>query len=906
MLETIEFKNSKNISLVFKKKWSDEYNVPIYWTAVKRFNLDFTPDFSKILIAVDRHYELFINDTLFVRQRNFYNGDSYIFAQKWSDEITPLLKAGTNKIAVVIRSDPWENKNHRCFTPFVNVEMDIKSADNSFTVVSDSSWQVSLINNWRSFIAMGGCGTIHFEQIKLVEDRDSVLSGFTEKLQYKNAIEIIQSDKMPAVYEWTESPVSKNRYIMKTPVYSGNCKIIKQAVELEMPRKGKGSSSDEVKAFATEFNDKGRRVIKFATTNLYHHSILVNDKEVYSYNGYTPDNTQTWSYIEEAGEFVTRPGINKLQIKIKDNPDIHGEYRFNVGCPLIMEQLNVCWKNIELSSSEAISGMIKTDNENNIFIGDNIRVNSARSLSFITFDTGKVVSGRISLNIKANDCGIIYLAFGFKHSNGVLDNERIGLKSVDLLKVPKGDSSYTSFDLRTFRYLSLVFENFQDEVSFSNLKVEEDVYLSIDNCSFNCSEQTLNRVWNASVLNTLLCGDEQFVDNPEREHAQWMDGLLYISTSGYYLSGENVQRKTKKILEEFMISQQPDGQLPGYTPGSWFPRVPLQCHMALFIITCYEYFMNTGDYAFAKKLFTSIKKILKFWSKFVLNGLITDLHTVFVDWGSHIYSYAKQPSGNTKESSGIATGALTTMNAYYLGALRKSAEIAEYLGLDRDSREFTEKAEALRTVMIEKMFDRESGVFRDGYNNAEAENNISQTANALAVLFGGAPEGMEGNIMRNVFGDSTDLDIIPANSFFTLQTCSAMFESGCEDIAINWLKNKFEMMLDKGPGTLWETFDDYSSRCQSSGAAPLMLFSKYLAGVYPAVPGYEKIGINPRTSDLKYLKAELDTPAGKIKLNWKKTGSKLKYNLEIPENLKDKDIICDKNIKLKVDTISNI
>ena len=97
-------------------------------------------------------------------------------------------------------------------------------------------------------------------------------------------------------------------------------------------------------------------------------------------------------------------------------------------------------------------------------------------------------------------------------------------------------------------------------------------------------------------------------------------------------------------------------------------------------------------------------------------------------------------------------------------------------------------------------------------------------------------------------------------------------------------------MLDEGPGTLWETWEPYASQCQSAGAPVAYLFARYLAGVYPAEPGYRVIGMDPHPVDLDHLHAVLNTPHGRSGVKWTMTEEGLEYELDLPEKLRGRPV----------------
>ena len=96
-------------------------------------------------------------------------------------------------------------------------------------------------------------------------------------------------------------------------------------------------------------------------------------------------------------------------------------------------------------------------------------------------------------------------------------------RAVDVLEVPAGEAAYRAFDVRTFNLLDLVFEGFEGQVAVREIRVEEPVFLDEGASSFESSDTLVNGVWEASRRTAQLCCTEVCVDNPEREHGQWVD-----------------------------------------------------------------------------------------------------------------------------------------------------------------------------------------------------------------------------------------------------------------------------------------------------------------------------------------------------------------------------------------------
>jgi hypothetical protein len=436
-----------------------------------------------------------------------------------------------------------------------------------------------------------------------------------------------------------------------------------------------------------------------------------------------------------------------------------------------------------------------------------------------------------------------------------------------------------------------VFEGFDGGVEIKDFSAEEKIFFSAENINFEASDTLMNNVFRSGVRTAQLCCDETYMDNPEREHGQWVDNFHHISGAAYYIFGETL--KPGRTLKEIMLLQYPDGQLPGHT-GAWGERTPLQGHIALYIQSLWRYFMFTGDRDTLKTLYPGVLRIFDFWAGFLnSDGLLENLETLFIDWGEHIYSYCPEASDPPP------VGVNTAMNAYYLRCLGIISELAGYLGDNARQAMFAEKAEKHCSLMRKLLFDKASGLFRDGMNNCLAENNFSQAANALSALAGAAPEGQEKAILEKAFSGRAR-DIIPASPHFTFQAGEALFGAGLDVLAFKWLRNIYGPMTKDRSGTLWETAEPWVSHCQGTSSGLLYLLARYHGGFFPFEPGFRVIGINPMNCGRKSFKSVFMTSYGKVGISWIFDSGSYDYVLELPDALKKRRIDVRQNVNLSI------
>jgi hypothetical protein len=903
-LRRIWFKAAQPVGPPLDGPWPGSRRDPLYWVARGIVDLPAPPRRASLLVAVDRHYELFLNGRRVLRQRNFISGDEYLIAQRWTRGLARHFRPGANTIEVLVRSDPWRNKNYRCFRPVLALEGRIAVEGRAAVpLTTGPAWQVAVVPGWRRFLAIATA--THYEAVRIPPADATALGTVPGPLSFEPAV--VADAPLPPVYLWTDPP---KRTIVSRPVElvgSGTCELVPAALVFPIAER----LADRPGPFATleaRFDDAGGRPFALAASAFVHSRIEFNGRVLAE-----PDNTPgpgqmgLYDHAAPAAEATTRPGENTMRVSVFRHTQGWMGFKLLVrGLPALLDP--AAWRDGEghplspLVLENDLGGQVNAKlfcrpSDELAFDATTAAVSyrpTGRRIGYATVRFDALTTARVSFNIEAATAGRALVAYGFQCDGSVIDCHRQGRNAVDALEFPAGRSRYEAFDVRTFRYLDFLFEGFSGPVTLSAIAAEENVFLDGKEVAFASSDERVDAIWRAGRRTAQLCANELYMDNPEREHTQWVDNVAANTAAGYYGFGE--ARKAGKALDEIALHQKPDGQIPGYAPGAWFPRIPLQCHMALFVISAHRHFMHTGDAGLARRLLAAILRMVAHWERHrTRQGLIVDLHTLFVDWGSHIYSYAFSWSQDPMPP----TGALTTMNAYYLLALTRAADMTAFLGRPRDQQRLTDLAGEVRAAMRAHLFDAGLGMFRDGAWNAQAEQNVSQTANALAVWAGAAPDGLGAQVLARAFAPHPAVTI-RANAHFAVQTGEALFSAGCDELGLRWLRDGFGPMVAAGSETLWETWEPHASHCQGTGSGVVYLFGRYLAGLYPVEPGYAAIGIDPHPASLGRLEARLATPHGLVGVAWRREDGRLHCQMNLPEGWRDRPIRPGADIDLEV------
>ncbi|MFW5798305.1 MAG: MGH1-like glycoside hydrolase domain-containing protein [Planctomycetota bacterium] len=900
--------------------WPGERRGPLYWVARVSFDLDEAPAEALWTVAADRHYLLYVNGMRVARQCNFFSGDLNLVAQQLDARATRALRSGANTITAVVRSDPWKNKNYRPFRPMLMLEA--TCIDGTPLLKTDASWQSAVAENWHDFLWLST--TRAYEKIHLTASDRSWEFGLPMGLNFRPA-HLLDKATLPPIQLWTDRP---KQTVVRTPLETtaGRCVTPSTALHFDLASCFEDTSTQATLRCTFHAEAPGR--LRLATTAIRRHTIELNGHTIGgcdrdpAYDSYNLKHLDAPAPRRTAGHFpylrqtacgTVNPGVNQLTITAHRSRGWNELHLAAAGAASQAVMDASCWQvngsapslqTMDLPEDLGMNALMRLDDqcvhvEHSPFRA--VVEPDATRPRMLLVDFGKLANSVVSFTLRAAGPGTVKLAYGGLRQGDAVDCARMNRRCMDIFDVPRGRSRHEGMMWRHFRYLLFVFEGFDAEVELSELKAEEDLYLPDGDIHWQSDDSNLDGILRAGLRTAQLCCGELYMDNPDREQAQWMDNSTPNAAAGYYWFGES--RKAAQYLNTAIRHQQADGQIQGYSPGRWHRHVkPYQCHLGIFAQALSNHYLHTGDRQWGLDALESLGAILDHWQRHIgPSGLVENLHTVFIDWGSHFYSYARAFQKQALPKHTVLTG----MNAYVLGALRAASTMARHLDHNRQAEAFDQTAQELAEAMVDRLYDKQLGLFRDGAFPEEALEHVSQPANALAVWFGAVDRQTGHDILTRAFGANAPQDIIPSSAHFAFQTGSALFEAGCDRLALEWIHRGFGPMIEAGSQTLWETFEDAVSLCQGTGAAIPYLLARYVTGLYPAAPGWAEIGVAPQCGHLRKATARMQTVDGALQIGWSRDDSdRLEVRLAIPPHWQDRPIRCASGVSLKVDTTS--
>jgi alpha-L-rhamnosidase len=429
-------------------------------------------------------------------------------------------------------------------------------------------------------------------------------------------------------------------------------------------------------------------------------------------------------------------------------------------------------------------------------------------------------------------------------------------------------------------------------------------YLQIDNCpvapdirllvrhhrvdqsrsSFESSDETLNGIWELARRSVMLGSQEQFVDTPTREQAQFTYDAYVTGMSLLKIFGD--KDLSQQGLREFAQSQvrfhSDTGKVNAVYPNGDGKRdIPDWTQSWIFWV--WEYWLETGDRELLADLFDAVARAGE-WVKRTENpktGLV-DLGNApgyesgIVDWPDR-YEYDRTTTQRT----------VMSLNAWW--DYRCVARLAESLGCQDLRARFEGYATAIQGAIEKLLWDPERKAYSDGlYAEGRRSPRTSQQGNAMAVALGFA----QGERRRGALEASKRAGhaTAPLLARFVVQ---AYGESG-EDAALR------DYLLNPAPGRNWAhvlrdggtfTYESWAGRHHGSEASEshpfgaygaLLALREYVLGIRVVEPQAARIEIHPRPLGLRWARGTFPTERGPVAVDWVNEPSAFRLRVRVP------------------------
>jgi alpha-L-rhamnosidase len=515
----------------------------------------------------------------------------------------------------------------------------------------------------------------------------------------------------------------------------------------------------------------------------------------------------------------------------------------------------------------------------------------------LVVDFGRVVSGYPRLRLDGSGGATVDIAFSERLVDGRVPIQRagpVGSQNADRYILREGRQEWERFEWAGFRYLQLTVRNADRPLRLHTVSLNFTSYPVQRRGRFQCSDDLLNRIWEAGARTLQLCMHDGYEDCPSREQRQWVGDAYVEALVDFAAFGD--PRLAAKLLRQVAQSQRADGMTQMATPGDaaarWGIFIPDYCFY--WIMTIGEYVRYSGDASLAEELFPAVARALSWFEPYLDDqGLLNDVPGwIFVDWADV-----------------DRRGQCTTFNALYHAALRHASDLARLAGAPSQARRYRRMARSVRDAINDRLWDDTRGVYVDARVDGAQGRRVSQQANAACIALGIAPRSRWARILSYVLDESrlkatsTELwgpdsapfdeehDVVLAQPFFMHHLHRALAAAGRHHDLLTNIRRRWGAMLEAGSSTFWEHWHGKESQCHAWSATPTFDLSTEVLGVRPLAPGFTLFAIEPHPVGLDWARGTFPSPAGDIVVAWEHGEDWFRLEMEVPPGCRARVLI---------------
>lgn len=403
-----------------------------------------------------------------------------------------------------------------------------------------------------------------------------------------------------------------------------------------------------------------------------------------------------------------------------------------------------------------------------------------------------------------------------------------------------------------------------------------------DASDFQSNSPILNSVWDLSkytIKATTFCG--VYVDG-DRERIPY-EGDAYINQLGHY--GTDQEYDFARYSHEYMIHR-----------PTWCTEWHLHSVMMAWMDVLYSGNMNSLkkfynelrsktliDFAREDGLISVDQELRTSDMKARLNplfksGVIREDIRDVMDWPPGSFT-----EGGTGERDNHEMAAYSTVtNAFHAHALALMSKMAKLMNKPDEATYFKERSERVAKRINEILFDPKQNIYVDGEGSVHS----SLHSNMFMLAFELVPEDRKKSVIQFIKSRGMACSVYGAQHLL-----DGLYLNGEADYALELLtathdRSWWNMIQEGSTMTLESWGYRYKNNLDWNhawGAAPANLIPRYLAGVRPLEPGFQKVLIQPQPGSLEFFHSKVPTPLGPVTIHY--DAPKQTLNVETPQGM---------------------
>jgi alpha-L-rhamnosidase len=475
-------------------------------------------------------------------------------------------------------------------------------------------------------------------------------------------------------------------------------------------------------------------------------------------------------------------------------------------------------------------------------------------IHYVVFDAGKLVTAYPRLELEGGEAASVEIMYSeapsvkfAKARRDILGDKRVeGYNDTYITRA--GHQVYEPFLHRCFWYVRVAVKT-PTPLTIRGLKYRWTSYAFPERGRFECSDATLNKIWQVGWYTARLCAHESYEDCPYYEQLQYAGDTRIQALVTYSASGDT--RLPAQAIRHLGASRLPEGLTYSRYPSHLYQVIP--GFSLIWVLMLDDYYLYTGDLALVRENAAGIYSVLRFFEKYQTDqGFIANLPY----WNFHDWNF----KNNGEPPAAKENDTLTTL--LYKGALDAGTRLFTAMGDLDEAHRFHERSKAVTAAVNKYAWSEREGLYTDGI----ATKSLSRHVNIYAVLFDVADHDRSARIAQRLF---TDLQLLDVTFYFAHYLHQAADKLGQPQRILDDMA-RWKGMLDLGTSTWWETPSQPRSECHAWSAAPTHELMEQILGVRPTQPGFARVQIRPFPGELEWAKGVVPTPKGDIKVSWKR------------------------------------
>lgn len=487
---------------------------------------------------------------------------------------------------------------------------------------------------------------------------------------------------------------------------------------------------------------------------------------------------------------------------------------------------------------------------------------------YVVLDLGATYFGCPELLLNTDSDAIVNIVTGEVISEDRPAPQVGHARKTDSLILSDGTVQWTGFHPRGFRYLMILVKECEAPISIESAGIRFMEPETENEGSFKCSDGVLHAIWQASEQTLKATWQERLLDAPGLHTGSSISSCMIQSWSACHILG--VYKSVEYNIKEFAKGQLETGEIPAYCHTDHYYNIP--DYSLLWPVWLHKHISYTGNIALLKEMLPHLQRLHDYFDQFSdreNDGLLKDMKP---EGANCILDFAKL------DKRGYSTG----LNAIYARSLYSAAWLFEQAGDETTAKTFRRKAANVSRKMNALSWNPEKRLFADSWCDGKQSTNFSSQSSILAVYGGlGGLEQFEyvfkelftpeEPFEKNISHDTNN----PYMKYFLLE---AAFALGKREWALNFIRYYWGGMINLGASTWWQFFDPTNddkmredcSLCHAYGISPAAYLCTELAGIRPALPGFQTVVFEPLlTAGIDWVKTKIPTVHGHIMVEWR-------------------------------------